>query len=195
MGELTGMIKFSGRVGDTVGYRSNGRDLVRKAPKKQGGEPKSEAQKRQRDRWRDVSALAKAANDWQKSHITGLKISAYNNVIKYNASYLSAVDADAGTMSLPSTYFDNVVSVSDLSLTGHKLTATIGELGECAEIIAIAFDPKSKATTSKIIKEPGIITLDIPAPLGTGDKVYLFVQGAGADGALTEVQSQSATAV
>ena len=176
MGELTGMLKFSGKVGDTVGYQSNGRNLVRKAPRR-AGEPKSEAQKRQRERWRELAAIAKTAGVWQKSHISGLKISAYSNVIKHNAAYLSSDEADMTAVSLPCSYFDKALSVSDLSLSGRKLSATISSLGACDEAFLLVYEPKTHIAVSEIVKEPGSLTLDIAAPIASGDKVYLYVQG------------------
>lgn len=187
MAQQMGIIRYSGRIGNVVGYVVKGQQLVRKAPEG-NGKTKSEAQTRQRARFGELTQLAKAANVWQKPFFAqSLKISAYNNIIAYNRDYLHLDDTDPSALALPHTFAHVSAEVSALALDGRKLSYTLNiEDGAQALVVVIV---QGKAF-GEVVEEGGEKSLEIPADLKKGEKVYVLVQaGKGAELAPSAVSS------
>jgi hypothetical protein len=184
MGELTGMVKFKGKVGDIVGYRFNGRNMVRKAKGKNSNNS-SPAQERQQARFKELVPVAKAVNDWDKRYLSAsLKMSAYNNFLKCNAAYLKLEDSEIENIVFPQSYsFEDSLQASDLSLSGKTLTFTVSAFPDTiTEALTVVYVPAKNSNSgdrafSMLIKTAGVQTFKIPLPLGSGDDVFVFVQG------------------
>ena len=183
MAEQLGVLRYRGKIGNVVGYVVNGKQRVRKAPeaKADGG---SEGQKRQRARFAEIAPVAKATNDFQKKHLAQkLKSSAYNNFLAYNAAYLREENADFTKIIFPHTFFETAPNLTDVTLIGRKLSFTVPELNNVAEILVVAY--AAKQTFSQVYTEPGAQTITLPVVLNAGDSVCVYAQG-GKDGDLTE---------
>ncbi len=186
MGELTGMVKFKGKVGDMVGYRFNGRNMVRKAKGKNSNNP-SPAQERQQARFKELVPVAKAVNDWDKRYLSAsLKMSAYNNFLKCNAAYLKLEDSEIEHIVFPQSYrFEDSLQASDLSLSGKTLTFTVSAFPDTiTEALTVVYVPAKDSNSSsgdrafaKVLKETGSQTVKIPLPIESGNDVFVFVQG------------------
>lgn len=173
MAQQMGIIRYSGRIGNVVGYVVKGQQLVRKAPEG-NGKTKSEAQTRQRARFGELTQLAKAANVWQKPFLAqSLKISAYNNIIAYNRDYLHLDDADPSALALPHTFAHISAEVSALALDGRKLSYTL-KIDEGAKALVVVL--AQGQAYSEVVADSGEKFVEIPADLKTGDKVYVMVQ-------------------
>ena len=168
MAQQMGIIRYSGKVGNVV----KGHQLVRKAPEG-NGKPRSTAQTRQRTRFGELTQLAKAANQWQKPYFPTLKISAYNNVIAYNRDYLHLDGADPSALALPHTFAHISAEVSALVLDGRKLSYTL-KIDDGAQALVVVI-VQGKAF-GEVVADSGEKSVEIPADLKTGDKVYVMVQ-------------------
>ena len=180
MAQQMGIIRYSGKVGNVVGYVVNGRQMVRKAPESTG-KAKSAEQIRQRERFSEVTQLAKSANLWQKAYAQKLnyKASAYNNIVAYNRDYLHKDAADPTALKLPHTFASISASLSDVAMTGRKLTMTL-TLADNAQALAVVI-AQGKAY-SVIYDAGGAKELDIPADFKTGDTVVVLLQAGNATG-------------
>lgn len=172
MAQQLGIIRYHGKVGNVVGYVVHGRQMVRKAPEG-NGKTKSEAQTRQRERFGELTQLAKAANQWQKPYFPTLKISTYNNIIAYNRDYLHLEESDPSALALPHTFANIDASVSSLALDGRKLTYTL-TMPDGAKALAVVL-VQGKAF-GEVVAEGGEKSLEIPADLKKGEKVYVLLQ-------------------
>jgi len=193
MATQVGIIRYSGRIGNVVGYVVNGRQMVRSAP--QAHNSKSPEQERQRARFSELTQLAKSANEWQKRYSKALnyKASAYNNIVAYNRDYLHKESAEPASLRLPHTYATISATLTDVTLTGRKLSATLSELSEGVSVCVVVL--VGGKAISHIYTEGGAIALDIPADIKTGDIVHVMSQAGDASGlAPSVVQSVTAQA-
>ena len=173
MAQQMGIIRYSGRIGNVVGYVVKGQQLVRKAPEG-SGKTKSEAQTRQRARFGELTQLAKAAHEWQKPFLAqSLKISAYNNIIAYNRDYLRKESAEPSSLSLPSTFAKIDASASSIALSGHTLTFTLALPDGASVLVVVIVQGKAFGF---VYDSAGEKALDIPSELESGEKVYLLLQ-------------------
>ncbi len=180
MATQVGIIRYSGRIGNVVGYVVNGRQMVRSAP--QAHNSKSPEQERQRARFAELTQLAKSANDWQKRYSKALayKASAYNNIVSYNRDYLHKESAEPASLRLPHTFAIISATLSELTLTGRKLSATLSELTDGVSVCVIVL--VGNKAISHIYTQGGAIALDIPADIKTGDIVHVMTQAGDASG-------------
>ena len=180
MAQQMGIIRYSGKVGNVVGYVVNGRQMVRKAPESTG-KAKSAEQIRQRERFSELTQLAKAANLWQKAYAKQLnyKASAYNNIVAYNRDYLHKDAADTTALKLPHTFAAVSASLSDVAMTGRKLTMTL-TLADNAQALAVVI--AQGRAYSVIYDAGGAKELDIPLELKQGDTVAVLLQAGDATG-------------
>lgn len=186
MAQQMGIIRYHGKVGNVVGYVVKGRQLVRKAPEG-NGKTKSEAQTRQRSRFGELTALAKAANQWQKRYFPTLKISAYNNVIAYNRDYLHLEESNPSALTLPHTFAHIDASVSSLALSGRTLSFSLALADGASALVVVIVQGKA---FGEVVAEGGEKSLEIPADLKKGEKVYVLLQaGKGAELAPSSVFS------
>ena len=187
MAQQLGIIRYHGKVGNVVGYVVKGHQLVRKAPEG-NGKTRSTAQTRQRSRFGELTALAKAAHEWQKPFLAqSLKISAYNNVIAYNRDYLHLDESDPSALALPHNFGHVSAEVSALALDGRKLTYTLTIEDGAQALIVVLVQGKA---FGEVVDKGGEKSVEIPADLKTGDKVYVLLQaGKGAELAPSAVSS------
>ena len=180
MAQQMGIIRYSGKVGNVVGYVVNGRQMVRKAPESTG-KAKSAEQIRQRERFSELTQLAKAANLWQKAYAQKLnyKASAHNNIVAYNRDYLHLEAADPTALRLPHTFANVTASLADVALTGRKLTMTL-TLADNAQALAVVI--AQGRAYSVIYDAGGAKELDIPLELKQGDTVAVLLQAGDATG-------------
>jgi len=180
MATQVGIIRYSGRIGNVVGYVVNGRQMVRSAP--QAHTSKSAEQERQRARFAELTQLAKSANDWQKRYAKSLnyKASAYNNIVAYNRDYLHKDSAEPESLRLPHTYATISATLSDVTLTGRKLSATLSELAEGVSVLVVVLvGGKAYGVT---YDKGGAKELEIPADIKTGDIVHVMSQAGDGSG-------------
>lgn len=172
MAQQLGIIRYHGKVGNVVGYVVKGHQLVRKAPEG-NGKPRSAAQTRQRTRFGELTQLAKVANQWQKPYFPTLKISTYNNVIAYNRDYLHLDDADPSALALPHTFAHISAEVSALALAGRKLSYTLKIDDGAQALVVVIVQGKAFGV---VCDKGGEKSLDIPADLKSGEKVFVLLQ-------------------
>jgi len=191
MATQVGIIRYSGRIGNVVGYVVNGRQMVRSAP--QAHNSKSPEQERQRARFSELTQLAKSCNEWQKRYAKSLnyKASAYNNIVAYNRDYLRKESADPESLRLPHTYATISATLSDVTLTGRKLSATLSELDEGVSVLVVVL--VGGKAYGVVYDKGGAKELDIPADINTGDTIHIITQaGDSAELAPSVVQSVTA---
>ena len=70
---------------------------------------------------------------------------------------------------------------SDLTLTGKTLTFAISAfpegITEALAVVYVPFNTGSERAFAILVKTAGVQTFKIPLPLGSGDDVFVFVQG------------------
>ena len=191
MATQVGIIRYSGRIGNVVGYVVNGRQMVRSAP--QSNSSKSDEQVRQRARFAEVTQLAKSANEFQRHYAKALnyKASAYNNIVAYNRDYLHKDSAEPASLRLPHTYATISATLSDVTLTGRKLSATLSELAEGVSVLVVVL--VGGKAYGVVYDKGGSKELEIPADINAGDTIHVLTQ-AGDSAGLAPSSVQSVTA-
>jgi len=111
--------------------------------------------------------------------------------VAYNRDYLRKESADPESLRLPHTYATISATLSDVTLTGRKLSATLSELTEGVSVLVVVLvGGKAYGVT---YDKGGSKELEIPADIKTGDTIHVLTQ-AGDSAGLAPSVIQSVTA-